>query len=88
MHHVLTETSDEEIYQAVIDSISARENIEIKGGDDVDDNGPVEPHPTRCEVLKVVSTIGKYTNDLNDPFAQKIEALQLASFTRQLCLGT
>ena len=29
--HILTETSDEEIYQAVIDSISARENIEIKG---------------------------------------------------------
>ena len=28
------ETSDEEIYQAVIDSISARENIEINGGDD------------------------------------------------------
>ena len=83
--HVLTETSDEEIYQAVIDSISARENIEINGGDDVDIDGPVEPHPTRREVLKAVSTIGKYTNDLNDPFAQKIEAL-LGSFTRQLRL--
>jgi hypothetical protein len=32
-----------------------------------------------------VSTIGKYTNDLNDPVAQKIEAL-LGSFTRQLRL--
>ena len=50
-----------------------------------DDDGPVEPHPTRREVLKAVSTIGKYTNDLNDPFAQKIEAL-LGSFTRQLRL--
>ena len=83
--HVLTETSDEEIYQAVIDSISTRENIEINGGDDVDDDGPVEPYPTRHEVLKAVSTIGKYTNDLNDPFAQKIEAL-LGSFTKQLRL--
>ena len=83
--HVLTETSDEEIYQAVIDSISACENIEINGGDDVDDDGPVEPYPTRREVLKVVSTIGKYTNDLNDPFARKIEAL-LGSFTKQLRL--
>ena len=64
-----------------------RENIEINGGDDVDDNsdGPVEPYPTRREVLKAVSTIRKYTNDLNDPFAWKIEAL-LGSFTRQLHL--
>ena len=83
--HILTETSDKEIYQAVINSISTCENIEINGGDDVDDDGPVEPHPTRREVLKAVSTIGKYTNDLNDPFAQKIEAL-LGSFTRQLRL--
>jgi len=27
--HVLTETSDKEIYQAVIDAISARENVEV-----------------------------------------------------------
>jgi len=69
----------------VFDSISALENIEINGGDDVDDDGPVEPCPTRREVLKAVSTIGKYTNDLNDPFSRKIEAL-LGSFTRQLRL--
>jgi hypothetical protein len=50
--------SDEEIYPAVINSINARENVEINSGDDADDNGPVEPYPTRCEVLKAVSTIG------------------------------
>lgn len=83
--HVLTETSDREIFQAVINSNSARENIEINGGDDVDDDGAVDPQPTRCEVLKAVSTIGKYTKDLNDPLSQKIEAL-LGSFTRQLRL--
>ena len=48
-------------------------------------NGPIEPAPTRREVLKAVSTFGQYTNDLNDPFTRKIEAL-LGSFTRQLCL--
>jgi len=37
------------------------------------------------DVLKAVSTIEKYTNDLNDPMAQKIEGL-LGSFNRQLCL--
>ena len=31
------------------------------------------------------STIGKYTNDLNDPLAWRIEAL-LGSVNRQLCL--
>ena len=44
--HVLTETSDKEIYHAVMDSIKARENIDINGGDDFDDNSPMEPHPT------------------------------------------
>jgi hypothetical protein len=49
--------SDEEIYQAIIDSINTCENIEINSRDDADDNGPVEPYPTCCEVLKAVSTI-------------------------------
>ena len=84
MSQILTEaTSDKEIFQAVIDAITARENINVIGGDDVDDE-PVEPHPTRRDVLKAASTIGKYTNELNDPLAQKIEAL-LGSFNRQLC---
>ena len=33
--HILTETSDEEIYQAVMEAIEARANIEINGGDDI-----------------------------------------------------
>jgi hypothetical protein len=40
-------------------SINACENIEINDRDDVNDNGPVEPYLTHCEVLKAVSTIGK-----------------------------
>jgi hypothetical protein len=31
---ILTETSDKEIYQAVIDSSTARENLDINSGDD------------------------------------------------------
>ena len=34
--HILTETSDQEIYQAVIDSIAACENIKINSEDNVD----------------------------------------------------
>ena len=33
--HTLEETSDKEIYQAVIDLIAASENIKINGGDDI-----------------------------------------------------
>ena len=35
----LTESSDEENFQCVLDAIEAREKIDINGGDDVDD-GP------------------------------------------------
>jgi hypothetical protein len=82
---VLTETSDCEIYQAVMVAIDARENAEMNGGDDVDVDSdiPLEPHPTRREVLKAVSTIGRYIEDLNEPIARKMEAI-LGSFSRQL----
>jgi len=81
----LTEASDKEIYQAVIDSIVAHENIEINGGDDVDEDIPIEPHPTCRDVLKAVSTINSYIDDMNDPIARKFEAI-LSSFGRQLRL--
>jgi len=58
---LLTGTSGEDIYQAVIDSIAACENIEINGEDDVnEDDIPIEPRPTRCNILKAASTINRY----------------------------
>ncbi|KAF8499432.1 hypothetical protein BU17DRAFT_53259 [Hysterangium stoloniferum] len=83
--HALMEASDKEIYQCVIDSIVAHENIEINGGDDVDEDIPIEPHPTRRDVLKAVSTINRYIDDRNDPITRKFEAI-LGSFKRQLRL--
>jgi hypothetical protein len=79
------ETSDREIYQAVMDAIDARENVEINGGDDVDNDIPLEPRPTGRDLLKAVSTIGRYVDDLNEPIARKMEAV-LGSFSRQLRL--
>lgn len=83
--HVLTETSDREIYQAVMDAIEARENIDINGGDDVDDeiHIPTDPRPTHRDALKAASTIRRYIEDLNDPIARKMEAL-LASFNMKI----
>jgi hypothetical protein len=85
---ILTETSDEDIFQCVMDAIKARENIDINGGDDGDDGVVVEPQLTRREVLKAVSTISKYIDELDDPVSRKIEGLpSLRSFNRQLCLN-
>jgi hypothetical protein len=85
--HILAESSDQEIYQAVMDSIAARENIEASGSDDVDDSEDIhiEPRPTRRDVLKAVSTISKYVDEVNDPIACKVEGI-LSSFNRQLRL--
>ena len=81
--HILTETSDEEIYQAVMEAIEARANIEINGGDDINDGIPTDPHPTHHDTLKASSTIRRYIEDLNDPIAWKMEAL-LASFNMKI----
>src|SRR6266581_3031812 len=53
---ILTEISDEEIYQAVMDALEACENMEITGWDDVDNNVPSKPHPTHSNVVKAAST--------------------------------
>jgi len=79
--HVLTETSDQEIYQAVMDVIEAWENIEMSGGDD----GDGDTIPTCRDVFKVASTISDYIGTINDPLARKMEVL-LGSFKRQLHL--
>ena len=62
-----------------MDAVKARENIEINGGDDVDEGVDTELLPTRCEVLKAVSTINKYIDGLDDLDSRKIEGL-LRSF--------
>ena len=83
---ILIETSDAEIYHAVMDAADAYANMEINGGDDVDDDDvSLEPCPTRRDVLKAVSTISRYIEDLNNPVAHKMEAL-FGSFNMQLRL--
>ena len=82
----MTEASDVEIYQAVINAVDAHKNMEINGGDDVNNNIPLEPCPNQHDVLKAVSTINRYIDDQSDPISCKIEAL-LQSFTMQLCLN-
>ena len=71
----LTEASDKETYQAMIDAKEAHENLEINGGDDIDEVVPIEPRPTWADVCKAISTISKYIDDINSPLAREVEAV-------------
>jgi hypothetical protein len=61
------EVSDEEIYQAGIDTKKAQENMEINGRDDIGTDAHVEPCPTLHEVLQAASVLGRYIEESNDP---------------------
>ena len=50
-----------------MESIRAHENIKITGDGYVDDDIVIEPHPTCCEVLKAILTIGTCIEGSNDP---------------------
>ena len=67
--------TDEDIYQSVMDVKKAREGI----NDDIDSDLPVEPGPTQNEALQAVLVLKKYVQDLDDPFAHKLE-MMLGSF--------
>ncbi|KAF8218789.1 hypothetical protein L208DRAFT_1419414, partial [Tricholoma matsutake] len=84
--HVIDETMDEEICQAVLDAQKAQEEGPINGGDnDIDDDAPVEPCPTCRKVLQAASVINKYIDSVDDPVACKLEGI-LASFKHQMRL--
>jgi hypothetical protein len=62
--------------------------MESNGRDDVDQDALVESCPLPCEVLQAASVINRYTEELNDSLACKLEAslghlchqIQLESF--------
>ena len=58
-------------WKDTLHNAGGHENIDIK---DIKDGGHshVDPCPTYCDVLKAVSTICRYLEDLNDPIAQKM----------------
>ena len=81
---LLNDSSDQEIFKSVMDAIAACENIEFVGGDDVGDEGPIEPPPTCQQVLQASSIIHKYIDTVDDPVVWKLEDA-LASFNCPLC---
>ena len=73
--HVLTEASDADIFQAVTKAFEAHENLEINGGDDVDDDGPVKPRPAQSNVLQDTLMINNYLAMEDDALAKELEKL-------------
>ena len=49
--------------------------MEINGGDDVDEDFPAEPQPSRQDVLKATSTLSKFIEKMDDPIARKLKGL-------------
>ena len=73
--HVMTDSTDMEIYQDTMDARAACENLKINGSNDLDEGTSIELWPTQHDVLNTTYTIGKYISDINVPDSHKIEAL-------------
>lgn len=74
--------TDEEIFKAVMDSKAQRENMATNNGDnDIDDDSPIAPPPSRHEALQAKITIEKYISTIDEPYARKLEGI-LADFAR------
>ena|ERR1700730_7752156 len=82
---LIDESTDNEIFTAVMDAFKNRENSEATGGDDDDDSGPVKPCPTTAEALQAISLLNNYMDTLNNPISRKLEGI-LASFSRQISM--
>jgi hypothetical protein len=80
----MQETSEEDIFDAVMECRNAREDEPITGGDDVDDTSPCKPPPSRCEVLQAALIINRFVQNIDDPLARRVEAV-LGSLGRQTC---
>lgn len=79
--HFLVATSDEDIFNAVMEARQVREGDE-GGQDNIDEDLPVDPIPTRAEAIRAALTISRYTMDKGDTILQEVEPA-LASFRRR-----
>ena len=81
--HKVSNGTDEDIYQAVMDAKTAREVMEAGPGTGAGLGAvDLEPAPTRTEALQAVMLLQRYTGAIDGPFARKVEAV-LGSFGRE-----
>ncbi|KAJ7661795.1 hypothetical protein B0H17DRAFT_953421, partial [Mycena rosella] len=79
---VMEDATDEEIFEAVQNMRMCRQDMEINGGDDNQDEHSPEPKPTRKEALHVMGTLRRYLEDEEGSFERKME-VSLVSFGRE-----
>ncbi|KAH9050854.1 hypothetical protein EDB83DRAFT_2316979 [Lactarius deliciosus] len=82
--HFASTTTDEEIFNAVMEAKHAQEESQ-SGQDESDDISeviPMDPIPTRAEALRAAKTLSRYTRDKNDPFLQQLDST-LVTFGRR-----
>jgi hypothetical protein len=85
LDHKANTVDEQRVLDILDDATDARETMEINGGDDVDEDFPAKPQPSRQDVLKSTSTINKFIDKMDDPNARKLEGL-LCSLNMQLRL--
>lgn len=64
----------QEIYDAVMEARAAREEVDTKGGDDVDEE-PITNTPKPLGVRKALATITDYLLVSEEPYARQLEGL-------------
>ncbi|TEB38592.1 hypothetical protein FA13DRAFT_1784911 [Coprinellus micaceus] len=77
---LLSSTSPEDIFQAVMEARDASENMDINGGDDDD---PVDLPPTRREVLQASDAIKRHLMGL-DTRTERMGSLSTGDLPRNL----
>ena len=80
---VIEHATDEDIYNTVVASQLAEENMDLVGGaDDKDNDAEILPHPSRKKALAVAATLERYISVLEKPYTRRLEGL-LMSFGLQ-----
>ncbi|KIK79619.1 hypothetical protein PAXRUDRAFT_160876 [Paxillus rubicundulus Ve08.2h10] len=77
-HHTFDAT-DKDIYEAVMEAKRLQEDSD---GNKLDSAVDGPPPPARNEALQVALLLQRFTKDLDDPFARKLEVM-LGSFRRR-----
>ena len=81
--HNMFDTTDQDIFNVVMEVKRVKEGSAALGTGDIDDE-PFEELPTRKEMLQAMLLMRRYTKVLNDPLTRTVKTT-LGSFTWRIC---
>ena len=82
-NYMLVKLSNQDICDVVLKAMAGKDDHADKRDDsDTEDEVAVRPQPTRSKTLEAISMIQSYVEDIDTPYARKVEDV-LASFGRQ-----